>query len=606
MRTLFLAFLLFIGRVTCGQVSVSELVKTNCPVCLDSTNHHFSDSFRQLHQLSARQLFPEYMEKFAAFRVSKVYQQQDTLRYFALLMAGTAQIKLALLDEAEKTYQNLLAFDQPINQQAVLIGQIELANIELMRGHFTAALFQYQKILTNRAFVDDQRFHGMVFQNMGLCYQSKDPWRVDSAEYYFRRALNIRETLGDSLELATSYLNLGTLFYEDYRDALAIEYWGLALEKARAYQQLDLLDDLYFNLALLYENQGDQAQALQHYKQYVAYQDSIWNRDRIWALAEQKREFEVAEKQSAIALLEKETELQNLELKRQQAEETALAWVLIAVSILLLLVGVFFVITRRNARVVADQKQHLSELNDLKNQLFSIIGHDLRGPIQSLAREHHHLKQHLSENTQLQPILEKNQHDIDNTYRLLDNLLYWSLSQSSSLFLKFERLDIGRLIEIMFFDLKSDLEAKHLERKNQIPEGLLVWADHNTLKIVFRNLLHNAIKFSPEGGCITVSAECEVDGVRVRFENEGSVIAAALMPDLFKMPAKRAERSQAQQSGTGLGLYLCKCLMDLNGGSVSVEHGRSRGAAFTLHLPTEAVKGQQKSPEILGSPGFAD
>ena len=572
-----------------SRTSISEVCDDYCPVCRDGkTDNDTLMLFHELHMESRKKDMTALHSRLTEARLQGVFKTRDTLEYFTGMMLGHALYALKLPRESIRVYQDWLLKWEGFHLTDPQHALTEIANNFSEIGEYEQALSYYQKIVNSKSFQATPSLQDAVFVGMGLCYQKIAEPKIDSAIYYLESAIEVQKKLNDSVDLAKSYLNLGSLYFEQYQDAKADAYWKRSLKLANELNLLDIQDDLHYNLAMLMEETGRPNEALHHYKQYLNYQDSIWNRDKLWELAEQKKQFEVQLKEDEITILEQDKALQQADLDKRRSELNALWGVAIGLVFIVLLITVLFITTRRKNSIIRKQKEHLDQLNETKNQLFSIVSHDLRTPLQALGRNNLILQHEITqtEHPELQSLLSRNQQGIDNTYRLLDNLLHWSLSQTENLFLQEEKLQLKAIIDQVHFNFQQAISGKSLVFVNNIPADVFVMADTNTLKVVLRNLLDNAIKFTPENGQIT----CEVhstEGEKVLFAvaNTGPSIPHKLRDSIFGMPSEKQRGADTYgKTSSGLGLFLCRELLRKNQGSINLDPETEEGARFIIGL----------------------
>lgn len=229
----------------------------------------------------------------------------------------------------------------------------------------------------------------------------------------------------------------------------------------------------------------------------------------------------------------------------------------------------------------------LRELNASKDTFFSIIAHDLRGPLSSL----HELTQHIEENLdnysqeELKELIVLQKGSAEALYKLLENLLTWSRVQRGALTYQPQPINIR-----WFITRNIDLLAVHARKKqitvsNVSQEESFVYADFNMIDTVIRNLLSNAIKFTPPGGAVTVTVGQDEYNVEIAVTDTGIGIEAEHLQDLFRIDVRYKRTGTAQEEGTGLGLILCKEFIEKHGGHIWVESQLGQGSTFRFTLP---------------------
>lgn len=241
-----------------------------------------------------------------------------------------------------------------------------------------------------------------------------------------------------------------------------------------------------------------------------------------------------------------------------------------------------------------NREKLLKESNVSKNKLFSIIGHDLRGPIGSLKQL---IEMMLSEcdlsdakmNTEILQVLQKSASD---TYDLLENLLAWANSQRNEVLFLPTNVNLYEIIEACKLLISEPAKNKDITIHNQTSPTQFAYADRNMLMTILRNLLTNAIKFSQPKTNIYLSVlETEI-GVTISVKDEGVGINSENLSRLFKSNEYLTTFGTSGEKGTGLGLLLCKDFVEKHGSEIWVESVVGNGSVFnfTLLPKTEAMK----------------
>lgn len=233
------------------------------------------------------------------------------------------------------------------------------------------------------------------------------------------------------------------------------------------------------------------------------------------------------------------------------------------------------------------QAQQLSELNQTKDKFFSVIAHDLRNPFHGLVG----LTQVLVEDyDSMEPDKVKKFHNLiyqsaKQGYQLVLNLLEWIRSQTGRISFAPERLDLSKVISDNIKLARSTAQNKNVTLINLMEPGLIIYADYNMIHTVFRNLISNAIKFSNPGGKVVVEGQKEDGQIVVKVKDEGIGMDENTMNNLFRLDIAQSSRGTAGESGTGLGLILCKEFVSRHNGQILVESQKGKGSTFTLVLP---------------------
>jgi signal transduction histidine kinase len=174
---------------------------------------------------------------------------------------------------------------------------------------------------------------------------------------------------------------------------------------------------------------------------------------------------------------------------------------------------------------------------------------------------------------------------LKNLFALLENLLEWGRSQTGNIDFTPEPFDLAVVLNENQELLKGQAGNKKIALVNENKNALPVHAHRNSINTVVRNLISNAIKFTPEGGKITLNAEPEGKFIRVSVTDTGVGMSKEVIAKLFKIGTKHSTLGTSQEKGTGLGLILCKDFVEKNGGTIGVECAEGKGSTFYFRLP---------------------
>lgn len=234
-------------------------------------------------------------------------------------------------------------------------------------------------------------------------------------------------------------------------------------------------------------------------------------------------------------------------------------------------------------------KDQLEKSNSEKNKLMSIISHDLRTPLLNIQNYLELLNQH-DLNTAERPELEKYLlKGTNNAMEMLSNLLHWSKSQMEG-----PSVNLAELNLIAVLSGTLEMESMHASKKDitlnyRIPAQLMVIADKDMLQLVVRNLISNAVKFTPRGGIITVEARIEAHECKITVSDNGNGIPQDKQENIFSIKAEPAFGTN-NEKGVGLGLVLCKEFIERQGGRIGFESTFGLGSSFFVFIPAPQDK----------------
>lgn len=229
----------------------------------------------------------------------------------------------------------------------------------------------------------------------------------------------------------------------------------------------------------------------------------------------------------------------------------------------------------------------LTEANQTKDKLFSIISHDLKSPFTTLIGFSGALIENferLDDKTKKE--FTKDIHEsAEEIYDLLDNLLKWSITQTEGITHDPKIIDLAPVVEENFSLMRQSAVNKNIKLKSEIENDTLLFADINMVNTIIRNLLSNAVKYTSKGGQVTVSSKEKGRFIEVTISDTGIGISEEDLREIFHLHMKYSKLGTNKEKGTGIGLILCKDFVEKHGGKIRVESKPGEGSQFTFTLP---------------------
>jgi signal transduction histidine kinase len=258
---------------------------------------------------------------------------------------------------------------------------------------------------------------------------------------------------------------------------------------------------------------------------------------------------------------------------------------LMGLIVIIILLRRTTIIEKKLNRELQQREQELRAINDTKNKLFSIIGHDLKGPMNNLNQLLKlYVEKQIGEDefAQFAPKLQK---DVDNVHFTLNNLLSWGKTQMQGATINPQEVVVHKLVQENCMLLNDMALNKKLEIRNYLPKEAVVWADPHHLDIVLRNLISNAIKFTAQQGRITLSAKEEGEYLVVEISDTGIGMDPETQDKILNGKGTYSTYGTNNEKGTGLGLSLCREILKKNQGSIGVRSVPKKGSTFYFSLP---------------------
>lgn len=243
---------------------------------------------------------------------------------------------------------------------------------------------------------------------------------------------------------------------------------------------------------------------------------------------------------------------------------------------------------RKNAEeALLKANEELRMANATKDRLFSVIGHDLMSPFTAIQGYTELIKEH-SEEINDSTLIKYAGILINSESRvveLLNNLLAWSRIQSNTAQLDKEEISLFELAENMVNLFEASLTNKSIQLKNSVDKEQIISVDEKMISTVLRNLISNAVKFTPSRGAIEIASKEQEGYVVISVTDNGVGIPEEKIPLLFDMDSDYSSHGTHKELGTGLGLVLCKEFVELHKGKLGVDSEVGKGSKFTFSLP---------------------
>ena len=246
---------------------------------------------------------------------------------------------------------------------------------------------------------------------------------------------------------------------------------------------------------------------------------------------------------------------------------------------------------------IEEKNEKLQESNATKDKFLAIIAHDLIGPFNIMKGFSDLLVESFNENNKADQKEYANQIQlsVDKTYRLLENLLIWARSQKDALEFKLQNVNLFLLVAETLELLSDSIEAKSINTSNFIAYEIIVEADKNMLATILRNLISNAIKFTPKEGNLAlesrfVEGDANQKYIEIIVKDSGLGISKDVQSKLFDISENISTKGTNNETGTGLGLILCKEFVEKHGGEIKVESQTGKGSNFIFTLPLNSQK----------------
>jgi two-component system sensor histidine kinase/response regulator len=406
---------------------------------------------------------------------------------------------------------------------------------------------------------------------------------------YLQEGLLISESSLNYFLKASTLHRIGKAYVMMNQPERAIQVLEENLSLSEKHHFADELVRTHKLMAEIYEATDRPALALRHLNQYLTLQDSLTYQRNNEQIALLQARFESELQQSKIDLLTKDSQLKSEEINRQKA------WIYIYVGGFVFALVLLLVLYRSNIKfkkvnteletknlAVIKQTRQLQGVGITKDKLLSIISHDLRSPLNGFRG-----LLTLFRNEQLTPEeMKKFTQKLDQRLTVLnddlDNLLQWTQTQLHGLQIEKGRVAVQNLVNTILLLHQDHIQTKGIHVTNSIPDTVHVHADPNHLRIIIRNILNNAIKFTPADGQVSIRTQERDDRVTIYIQDSGIGMEQSEIDRLFNPSLHFSKVGTGNEKGLGVGLLLTKEFLDKNDADVSIVSKPGEGTTFAL------------------------
>lgn len=494
------------------------------------------------------------------------------------LKIGVVNEKSNLLENAMEYYNKVLAL-LDANPKITSVDRIFIYNnlgiIYAKMDKLEKALPYFEQALAGSNRPEKTALRLITLNNLGIVYDKTNDNK--KALYYFDEALKITKDKNLPEDFARISVSRSSVIAKTNPEA-AISILLDALKIIDTLKLRTLEADLYDALVEIYANQKKYKEAFLTLEKLKLLEDSLENIEKAKAIVNLQTVHELEKSNAKLSL--SETKIRNNKLVRN-----------IIIVVAILLAGMKFVLYRlyrkklRLNTQLKKREQELQKSNEMKDKLFSVIGHDLRGPIGNIPvmlellndpnltlDERNYLTQSLIAHTKA-------------STETLDKLLYWGQAQIKGIGIKPVAFNIAEPLKINISLINIAAQQKQISIINNIPENTAVYADPAHFDFLVRNLLSNAVKFTHNGGNVTLSAdEKQKSGFVVFAIKDSGIGISAERQEIIFQPFASSTRGTADEKGTSIGLMLCKEFVNENGGDIWVASEEGKGSTFYFSL----------------------
>ncbi len=493
------------------------------------------------------------------------------------------------------------------------------------QADYPKALEYYRKSLKIKVGLGDKSGISKSYSNIGNIYKSQDDY--PKALEHFKKALKISIETGNKSIETGCYKELGSLYLKQKKTKEAYYYSKKAYIMAEEIGVAKFLKESSEILAKSSEALGLYKEAYKYHVVFKTMNDSLYNEEKVKKITSLEYQYKYEKEKQAIELeQQKKDAVRTEEEKRQKTVRNSFIVGFILMALLVLVVFRGFLHKRKANRILSAQKEEiekqnieiqnqaeelktknkkLNELNATKDKFFSIIAHDLKSPFSALLGFSNLLLKNYQkyDETKRKKYLKFINDSLIKAYRLLENLLSWSHSQTGLIDFSPVKINIKILIDEIILLLTEIAGKKNIKLLANIENGLFVYADKNMIETVIRNLVSNALKFTPKNGEISINTrfvtdENEQNFTQISVEDSGVGISPEIQSKLFKITEAISTKGTENEAGTGLGLILCKEFVEKHSGKIWMKSEPGKGSSFYFTIPNKPINSDNNKEKI--------
>ncbi|GBF20634.1 MULTISPECIES: tetratricopeptide repeat-containing sensor histidine kinase [Arenibacter] len=415
------------------------------------------------------------------------------------------------------------------------------------------------------------------------------------ALYWYDKSAELHENLQDDRGIIDLYNGMAEANFGLEKDSISQNYAMMAYEISSTIKSMEGVKKCSNTLYKVYKNQEDYASALKYHEIFRQISDTLSRDENKMSMTMLKTEISHKNQQEALVL------------KNEKALAKQRLYIYIAILFVIIMGAIAFLVVRGQKilkklnRELEVQKEDLElreselwETNNTKNKLFSIIAHDLRGPIGALEGLLKLLNSGDIKESEFKEFIPKLKNDVNSISFTLNNLLTWGQSQMREATTDPTNVDLNALVENNINLLSELAFTKMITMDNLIVNKAIIWSDENQMDIVIRNLLSNALKFTPNNGHITIGYVDRPDYLEVFVKDNGIGMDEYVQEQILSKNTNITTYGTNNEKGTGLGLSLCSEMVIKNGGTLWVKSEINEGSTFYFTVP-KGKKQFQKS-----------
>jgi two-component system sensor histidine kinase/response regulator len=488
------------------------------------------------------------------------------------------------------------------NIQGVSTAYENIGEIMIAEKKYDDAIVYLSKSMKLTKDLDDKNGISSLYADFGLCYAYKKQY--DLALTYLAQALKMSTDFKIDYNTAVTYIDYAIVYNLQKNYQQAYKYALLANTLSDKLGSMANRTNAAMQLSEALGGLGKFEEAFKAQQKYIELKDSLKSDESVRKLTSYNMESSFAEKQRLLAAQhQRQDDLYQQKIQRQGLLSAIFFLIILGMAAILIVYykaklkqqKINTILEDKNAEVIQqksdlnEQAYKLNDLNNLKDRLISVLAHDLRAPLSTLRGLFGLLDDDTISHDQFLTMIPQALKKLEYTSDFLDTLLFWINSQMENFDSSAKSFPIKDVVSYEVSNYHEQATEKGIKLVDNVSENITVAADPNSIRIVTRNLITNAIKFSRKDDIIEVSAIQKDDNyILISVKDSGVGMSEKQLNKLFKSKVDSGTGTN-NESGTGMGLLFCKDLIEKCNGKIWVESIQGSGTEFFFTLPTGIV-----------------
>lgn len=517
----------------------------------------------------------------------------------AHLHIGLVYLEMMHFDNAMKSFLKGKAICEKYNIERGLVQF--LMNIGIVHDqtkNYDSALYYFNS--TRDFYIKSENYSGLASVENNIANIFKRKKEFAKARPHYIAALNHSKQIQD-MYMPINYANIAEIDAEMSYHKSAVIYIDSAINSAKTFNSDKLIFYCLLKKQLIYEKQGNYKASNECFKDILAFKDSMLNKDIEAAIIETQTKYETEKKEAENKLLKQQNELQDLKIEANK-KQTLFLFIGLGLSVLMLLVAFYaYRIKIKTNKLLAEQNEQINKQNTTlktlnfqlieseeaiqksdaaKDKLLSVISHDISNPVKALANYTGGLiaaTETLSKEEMIKALNSVNS-TIVPLQSMLNNLLNWSHVQKSGLRAVIQPINLYDLIQECVFIYKNTVADKNISFGVFVPKGTTIEADKEMMLIIIRNLINNAVKFSPRNSVVTISFSNNTLGIC----DKGLGMEQALITKILSGENTQSNYGTENEKGVGMGLQLVAECVKAQNLSWNIKSEINKGTCFEI------------------------